>query len=274
MKLKENSFILTIGLLPFIFLLSILLLKNFLKGKLYIYLLIIMIIAFWISFIFSMFFALDEIKNSNNKKRIILLMVCPFVYLPVYYTKYIYKNEKNLGYGLSIINVILIGLFFFSTNSFVNNYMIELNHKNFKVRSEYAYVDKNKVFSININNNFTFNNNLGDYVIACDNKEDDSFLGIYSYQKKSFSKGALDDILDYHVEQTVNYIEEYEYVANIEKENDLTIISYNNMKVLIKQIVYEKNNQSYCLVIVKEVNEDDLDMLDFEKSVENISFLV
>ena len=274
MKLKESSFITSITLLPFIFLLCILKLKGVFKEGLYSYLLVGMIIVCTITFIFSLFFALDEIINSDNKKRLIFLILFPFIYLPIYYTKYIYQNEKYLGYGISLANIMLIVSFFTVVRGFVYNYMMELNHRDFKVKDTYSYVDKNNLFSINVNNNYTCNKDLGDYVIACDNKDDDSFLGIYSYQKKSFSKGALDDIKNYHIEQTVNYIKEKETVDDIEKINDLTVISYSNMKVIIKEVLYNNDNTSYCLVIIKEVNKDNFDIINFEKSVQNIVFLV
>ena len=274
MKLKESSFITAIALLPFIFLLSILKLQGVLKGGLYNFLLVGMIIVFTITFIFSLFFALDEIRNSDNKKRLIFLILFPFIYLPIYYTKHVYQNERYLGYGISLANIMLIVSFFVVVKGFVYDYMIELNHKNFKVRDTYAYVDKNNLFTINVNNNYTCNKDLGDYVIACENKDDDSFLGVYSYQKKSFSKGALDDIKNYHIEQTINYIKENENVDNIEEINDLTVISYSNMKVIIKEVLYNKNNTSYCLVVIKEVNENNFDIINFEKSVQDIVFLV
>ena len=274
MKLKESSFITAIALLPFIFLLSILKLQGVLKGGLYSYLLVGMIIVFTITFIFSLFFAIDEIRNSDDKKRLIFLILFPFIYLPIYYTKHVYQNERYLGYGISLANIMLIVSFFTVVKGFVYDYMMELNHKNFKVRDTYAYVDKNNLFSINVNNNYTCNKDLGDYVIACENKDDDSFLGVYSYQKKKFSKGALDDIKNYHIEQTINYIKENDTVDDIEEINDLTVISYSNMKVIIKQVLYNKDNNSYCLVIIKEVNENNFDIINFEKSVQDIVFLV
>ena len=274
MKLKESSFITAIALLPFIFLLSILKLQGVLKGGLYNFLLVGMIIVFTITFIFSLFFALDEIKNSDDKKRLIFFILFPFIYLPIYYTKHVYQNERYLGYGISLANIMLIVSFYVVVKGFVYDYTAELNHKNIKARENYVYVDKNNLFSINVNNNYTCNKDLGDYVIACDNKDDDSFLGVYSYKKKSFSKGTLDDIKNYHIEQTVKYIKEYETVDNIEEINDLTVISYSNMKVLIKQVLYNNDNTSYCLVIIKEVNKDNFDIINVEKTIQDIVFLV
>lgn len=274
MKLKESSFITSIALLPFIFLLSILMLQGVPKGGLYSYLLVLMIIIFTITFIFSLFFAVEEIRNSDDKKRIVFLILFPFIYLPIYYTKYIYKNERYLGYGISLANIMLIVSFYVVVKGFVYDYTAELNHKNIKARENYVYVDKNNLFSINVNNNYTCNKDLGDYVIACENKDDDSFLGVYSYKKKSFSKGTLDDIKSYHIEQTVNYIKENEKIDDIEEINDLTIISYSNMKVIIKQVLYTNDNDSYCLVIIKEINKDNFDIINFEKTIQDIVFLV
>lgn len=274
MKLKEGSFITSISLLPFILLTAILKMQNVVKGNLYTYLLVGMIIIFWISFIFSMFFALSEVRKSDNKKRMILLFTVPFIYLPIYYTKYVYKNEKVVGYGISLANVMLIVSLFFVTRVFVIDYMMELNHKNFKIKDHYTYIAKNDLFTINVDNNFVCHNNMGDYVVACDNKKDDSFLGIYSYNKKSLSDGELNDILEYHIEQTTNYVNEHGYQANVINEGSFYRVSYSNMIILVKQVIYDIKDNRYCLIIIKEVSKDNLNIFDFEKSVNNITFLV
>ena len=180
MRIKENSFIMAIVLLPFILLLGIMKLCGLLGENLYTYLLLIMILVFSICFVASLFFALDDIIHSDNKKRIILLILVPFLYLPIYYTKYEYENEKYLGFGLAIANIMLIVSLFAVAKEYTYNKVFEIYQSNIKIKDTYSYVDKNQLFSIDVNNSFVCNNNLGDYVIACENQEDDSFIGVYN----------------------------------------------------------------------------------------------
>ena len=273
-KLRDNSFIIAVLLLPFIFTLSILKLNKVLKGEMYGYLIIVLAVVFIVGFIFSLFFALDEIANSKNKKRLLLLMLFPIFYLPIYYTKYIYKNEKYLGYVVSVANAFLITLLFLGVKSFVIDYVVAQETKNFVISDTSRYVDKNNEFSIEINNSYVCSHDLGDYAISCDREEDDSFLGIYSYSKNNFSEGELDDIKDYHLEQIYDYIKESNYEYNIEPVyGGITKINYNEMSILVRDIIVNHNDKMYYLIIVKEVKEENLDIFDYEKTIQNIVFL-
>lgn len=273
-KIRDNSFITTLVLLPFILVLSIIKINKVLTSSLYSYLLLIMVIVFIVAFIIALFFALDEIINSNNKKRVILLMLMPIFYLPIYYTKYIYKNEKGFGYITSVVNVFLSVLFFLVVKNFVINYMVELNRKSFVITENYSYVDKNNIIKLNVDKNYVCHNDTEGYAISCENEKKDSFLGIFSYSKDSFSMGELDDIKDYHLEQVTNAINEGGYTYQIEKiYGGATKISYNDMSIFMKQILYNKNNKNYCLVIIKESSSENEDYFDFEEKIERIEFI-
>ena len=273
-KLRDNSFIMATMLLPFIFTLSILKLNRVLKGEMYGYLIIVLSMIFIVGFIFSLFFALDEIMNSKNKKRLFLLMLFPLFYLPIYYTKYIYKNEKYLGYIVSSANVFLITMLFLGIRTFVIDYVVAQEKKNFVISDISRYVDRNNEFSIEINNSYVCSHELGDYAISCDREEDDSFLGIYSYSKKNYSQGELDDIKSYHLEQIYDYIKESNYEYNIEPVyGGITKINYSEMSILVRDIINYHNDKMYYLIIVKEVKEENLDIFDYEKTIQNIVFL-
>ena len=123
MKIKEHSFISMLIFLPVMLLLSILLITGEVVGKVYMILFTISFITFWISFIFSTFFALNEIINSDNKKRLIYLMIVPFFYLPVYYTKYVRSERNNFGFAPMLMNIILFVGLFFSVKNYTFDYM-------------------------------------------------------------------------------------------------------------------------------------------------------
>ena len=273
-KLRDNSFITSITLLPFIFILSFLKLKGVLKGDLYGYVVMVLSIIFIVSFIFSLFFALDEIMNSQNKKRIILLMLFPLFYLPIYYTRHIYKEEKYFGYVMSFSNVFLLALLFLGVKIYVINYVVAQEKNNFVISGTSRYVDKNNEFSIEVNNSYVCSYDLGDYSISCDSEGDDAFLGIYSYSKKNYSQGELDDIKSYHLEQIYDYIMENNYDYSVEPVyGGITKINYNEMSILIKDVIVYKNDKMYYLIVVKELKESNLDIFDYEKTIQNIVFL-
>lgn len=273
-KIRENTFTLALVTFPFLLILCILKINNILKSNLYSYLILFMGIIFVIAFIFSLFFALDEILNSDNKKRVVLLMLFPIIYLPIYYTKYIYKNERVFGYATSILTIVLLSGLFFSVKTFVRDYMLNINKRDLVLVSTYDLMDKNKNFTMKINNNFVCTNKLGDYVISCDDNSTDSFIGIYSYKKYSFSQGELDDIMDHHLEETIKYIKEKNYTYEVERINNFIRVTYNNMVVLMERKMHVSNNNTYCLVIIHETSQENENIIDFENSIENIEFLV
>ncbi len=273
MNLKTNSFIVTLVLLPFIFLLAILRCINFLKQSFYDYIILGLLFVFFISFIISLFYALDEILHSNKKSRFVLMLFFPFLYLPIYYSKYVSISEKYLSYSLLGLDIILSILFFFSFKTMFINYMTMDLMSNFALKTIYNYADKSNTFTIDVDKNYVCGNNLEGYTLSCENNKDDSFIGIYLYEKESFSEGELDDIKSFHLEDILSIINEnnYEYVVN--NMDDLVKIDYNDMTVLIKQNNYINENKSYCLVIIKEVLDYEENINDFNRMIDTIRFL-
>ena len=263
MKLKENSFIISLSLFPFLLILIILKCNNILQSSFYNYLILAMGIILVIAYIYAFFFAIDEILNSQNKERIRLLLIFPLIYLPIYYTKYIYNDEKYFGYGAFVLNILLIIGLYFSIKGVYLNYTNSLNKENIILNTTYSLMDRNKRFAIPVTNNYTCTNDLGDYVISCDNNLNDSFLGIYSYNSELFSQGELDDILAYHLDLSFTYIEEKGYSYDIFESDDLINILYNDMAIMMKEEVYHFANKDYCLIIILETPLQNKDITEF-----------
>ena len=270
MKLKEDSFIIAICLFPMTLLLLILRLTNFLKSDMYYYLILIMGFVFLITFIISLFYIVDEVINSKNWQRIFFVLLIPLIYLPIYYVKYVNSEDKYLGYILPIVNLGLIFGLYFSFNSFFRNYYVNKEKDNIVLKKTFKFLDKNEEFTINVDNTYTCNNNLGDYAIACDRSVDDSFIGIYSYKEKEFSEAKLDVLKEYHFDEIVDIIEENGYETEIEEINEITLIKYSNMEVLFTQKQYYENEKVYSLIIIKECPSYDDNLKDFEKMIKTI----
>lgn len=273
MKFKELCFITNISLLPVILLLAILRLSHFIEGIIYYYIIIGMIIIYLISFILVLFFAVNEILNSNRKSRIILLILFSIFYLPIYYVKYVNSEEKALAYFLSISSLVLLGISYFVFKDTVNNFFVNKYKQNIILKDTYQYISKNKLFTINVDKSFSCTSDLGEYQISCDRNSDDSFLGIYSYEKEEFSEAELDDIKEFHINDTINVIEENDYEYEKEDINDIIKITYNNMEILLTQRNYFINNKQYSLIILKESPRYNENVNDFFKVIDTIKFL-
>ena len=272
--LKNYNYILTIILYPFILVLSYLILDNYLHSSFYLYLDLLMIIVFIPSFIMSLYNALEEILSSKKKWRVILLILFSYFYLPIYYTKYISKSEKYLGSIITILGIVLSyytfskfndRLFEFLTNAFKNNVIINEN---------YIYISADKKFTMNVSKDFRCNrNDIGDYVIYCDRLDDDSFIGVYSYEINDYNEEDILDILNFHINQSEEYIKESGYISDLEKKDDILEINYNNMVILLTQRIYVANDNQYSLVIIKEMPKELEDIQEFQKMIETIYFL-
>lgn len=275
MKLKENSLIITISLYPLILLLAILRLSNFLKSAIYDYLIIVMLIVFVFYFIISLFWVLDEILNSDKKYRSIFLILFSIFYLPIYYTKYVSSGEKYLGYLLLLCSLILtFGTGYYLEERF-SKYLIEVEKKKIVLKTTYEYSDKNKLFTIHVDNNYRCDNKLGDYALSCDSYTDDSFFGIYLYNDIQ-DEEEQEDILSFHIEQTLDYIKENNFEAELsyldELEN-LVQINYNDMVILITERNYYVKDKIYNLIIVKELPNSADVLNNFLKNIKSIKFI-
>ena len=272
--LKNYNYMLTIMLYPFILILSYLKLTNIIKSDIYTYLIIIMLVIFIPSFIMSLYSSSEEILKSKSKWRIILLLTLSIFYLPIYYTKYISKDEKYLGYLLFAItfpltiltiNVSCNKLEKFLTNIYQNIYAIDTN---------FVYYSNNKLFSIEVDSSFRCNtNDIGDYVVSCDRLRDDSFIGIYSYDISDDDEDEIREKLDFHINQTIDYIKEKNYNYQIDDANEIVEIVYDNNVVLITQKNYILEDKKYSLIILKEVPEINIKYNEYQKMIDSIKFL-
>ena len=126
MRIKEHSFISALILLPMTIFMGVLLLRGALSGGIYLGIFTGLFVAFWMSFIFASLFATNEIVNSDNRKRIFLFLFVPFIYLPIYYFKYVASDEKKVfGFVPAVLNIILLVGLFLSVKSYTVNYMHE-----------------------------------------------------------------------------------------------------------------------------------------------------
>ena len=273
--LKNYNYILTIMLFPFIMALSYLKLINNLKGNIYTYIIVAMIIIFIPSFIMSLYSALEEILSSKKKWRIVLLLLLSIFYLPIYYTKYVSKDEKYLGYILFVISIPLTILMINAGIKKISKIVLNL-YKNYAVINEKDYVQfsSNKLFSLGVDKTFRCNSeDIGDYVISCDRLEDDSFIGIYSYDITLDNEESINDKLEFHVNQTINYIEENGFTYEIVEKDDLIEINYNENSILISQCNYGVGDNKYSLIIMKEVPKELVNYEEYQKMIDSIYFL-
>lgn len=272
--LKNYNYAVTILLFPFILILSYLKLNNLIKGEYYIYIILIMILFFIPSFIMSLYGASEEILQSKKKWRIIPLILLSIFYLPIYYTKYVVKEEKYLGYLLFIITIPLAVITLNSCNKRLLSFLTNA-HKNYVVINEhYVCHDTNNLFAIDVDASFRCNtNDIGDYVISCDRIKDDSFIGIYSYDVTLDDENDLNEKLDFHIEQTIDYILEKGYEYDIKSDSNIVEIEYNENTILITQSNYEVGDKKYSLIIIKEMPKEYISYDEYQKMVDSVYFL-
>lgn len=283
LRFKDYVYMTFITTTPFLFLLLSLKFfanKNFIMNDVVFWILIsILIFIFVLSLIISLLYTINDINNNQKgfKKfiHIILLFVFNIVYIPLYYGLFMVK-EKFIGLLLPLVSIGTIVLFYFASNNYILNYLKKLDDKNISVSTTFKYLSNNKLFTINVTKDYRCNNDLGDYVVSCDNNSDDSFIGIYSYNYTEYTPAQLDDIYNFHLEQTKEYINEagYEYEEIIVEE--LVILKYDNMNVLYMGIDYDTNNDlinDYRLIVIKEVLDYENVINDFNKLLNSIEFI-
>ena len=272
--LKNYNYVITILLYPFLLLISYLYFSSSLNGDFYLYLIIAMVIIFIPSFIMSLYGVVEEILNSKIKWRIILLVIFSYFYLPIYYTKYVSKEEKYLGYFIVILSGVSSFFAFNAVNKKIYSFLTNAYKNNVVINDRFIYTSVDKLFTINVSKDFRCNqNNIGDYVVYCDKLDDDSFIGIYSYNVTDYDDDEISDILDFHLKQTEEYIKEKEYVSEVKKINDIFVINYNNMIILLAEKNYVTENGNYSLIIIKEMPKELEDIEEFQKMIETIYFL-
>lgn len=273
MRLRDYNYILTILLYPFIMFLIFLRLSDYLKGLFYSYLISIMILVFIPSFIMSLYMVLEEILKSNKKWRVIFLILFSVIYLPFYYTKYVSKGEMFFGIVIILLDILFSYLTYQTFNKKLYDYLIKSYRDNFMISENYVYISKNNLFMINVSENYRCDNNMGDYVISCDNLLDDSFLGVYSYDVTDYEEEEIKEILDYHINQVIEYVESEGYEANIDNNGNIVIINYQKMSILLSQNNYYIGDSIYSLIIMKELKSELSNIIEYQKIIESIRFL-
>lgn len=274
--LRNYNYILTIMTYPFILVLSYLKLSNIIKNDLYTYLILIMLIIFIPSFIMSLYSASEEILKSDKKWRIILLILLSIFYLPIYYTKYVAKEEKYLGYILFIITIPLTIITITSVNKKISMIMADLYRNYIVINENYVYRATNNLFTINVDKSYRCNSqDIGDYVISCDRLEDDSFIGVYSYDVSYDSEEDIKEKLDFHLKQTIDYIKDsgYDYEIVDNGYENIIQIDYNQNTILISQFNYDFLENRYSLIILKELKNELLSYEEYQKMIDSIYFL-
>ena len=271
---KNYNYMLTILLFPFILMLSYLKLSNHVKGNLYTYLILIMIILFIPSFIMSLYNASEEILSSKKKWRIIPLILLSIFYLPIYYTRYVSHEEKYLGYILFIISIPLL----YFTIGVCNKKLYVLFNNAYRsyiaVSEKYVYLSSDGLFYIDVDSSFRCDReDSGDYAVSCDRLEDDSFIGVYNYNVTNDSEEEIEEKMDFHLTQTLDYIEESGYTYEIYTDSSIIKIDYNENTILITQRNYLVDSNKYSLIIIKEMPKENISYEEYEKMIDSICFL-
>ncbi len=274
MKHKINCFIVVLILFPFILGLFVLKMNNFLKEDWYIYLNLVLSCIFLIYFILSLFYAFDDIRIKGPKYNYFFLIFFPFLYLPYHYGKMVNEKDKYLAYSLIFLNLILIGGFYFSSKGIIYNYFYHEN-EGISLKDTFAYSDRQYLFTIDINKDFNCSRVLGEYSLVCENESKDSFLGIYTYEGKK-SEAEIDDIMDFHLEQTISYMEEKDYEYQENNLEEFKILKYNDMykdmEIILTSRIYLLDDKEYMLIFVYECPIHDHDIYDLENIMETVKF--
>ena len=271
--LKNFKYIVTIMLYPFILILCYLLLNDYIKGDLFYFVLVGMIVLFIPSFIMALYGVLEDILNSKSKWKIILVILFSIFYIPYYYTKHISKQEVYLGVLLPILSILLSLVTYQLAMQKFSGWVDSIYADRVVISTRYSYISSNSLIRIDVDESFRCSSNIGDYLISCDRLEDDSFVGIYSYDVSKYDDDDINDILEFHLNQTVDYIEENGYECNVDTDDNIIKIYYNDMAILLTQNNYIINDKNYSLIIMKELPKELLDIKDFQKMIETIEFL-
>ena len=281
LKFRDYIYIIYIALLPFTLTLIILRLKNvgLFASKFYYYVIFACTLITLITFVWSLLYTLDEViyKEENltirNMKVAIMLFFSPF-YIPIHY---VYHSNKKFSFiSLFIIGIFCFG-FYLSYKTF-NKYNLsiqeEFDKKEIIIKDNFDYYFDNDTFIVNIDFNYVCQKEKGDYRLFCDNKLDDSFIGIYSYYIDNYSEEDLVRAYKFHIDQTKQYITEAGYEFSEEVIDDVIILPYsNNMEVFLKYVEYDLDNDGIndiSLIIIYELPTSDNNIIKFNKFIESI----
>lgn len=272
MRLRNNSYLYCILMFPFIIVLWILIMLNILKSNVYLISNIILSFVYIYFLVICLFCTVSDIMNSNHKWHLVLLIFFPFIYLPIFYGKEVSLKDLSMCKIVSVINIILLILFSGVFNKHYYNYLVNGYSSMIKIDDNYTHADKRNLFTIDVDKNFVCNNDLGEYDLTCEDNNNDSFIGVYLYERDNYSKSDLKDILDFHLEQTLSYIKENNYEYRLQN-GKYTVIKYDDMTIYLKGNVYQDEETVYYLIIVKETKTYQDNQKDFDKLISSIKFI-
>ena len=257
LKWKDYINIATVALAPFILLLVVI--KSYfskylvLSNKIFWIFTIIMIIIWFICYVISLFYNMEEIRTSNDKTLIKVLKYILVIIGNLFYIsfRYLYKIEKISSVFVPILDITLLLLLINPFEKVMINYFDEINYKDIIINPNIDYYDKDYLFRIRLNSNYSCLNDLGEYKISCE-KNDDSFIGIYNYKASEVDSANFNDIYEFHVDQSISYILEEGITYQKDNIDSIDIITYNDMYILISRRVYKTLNDHYMLIFIYE----------------------
>ena len=280
-KLKDYIYIIYIALLPFTLTLIILRLNRvgLFTSKIYYYIILLCSVITLITFVWSLLYTLDDIIYKEdmlvirNMKLAILLFVSP-LYIPIHY---VCSNYRKYSFISIILVSIMCASLYYSLTTF-NKYNLKIQEsfdkQDIVIKDHFDYYFDYDTFVVNIDFNYVCQKEKGDYRLFCDNKLDDSFIGIYSYIIDNYSSDELMKAYKFHIDQTKNYIIEAGYEFNEEVIDDAIRLSYtNNMEVYLKYVEYDldkDSNNDISLVIIYELTTNEDNINKFNKLVNSI----
>ena len=274
LKFRDYIYIIYMSLLPFTLILIILRLNNIglFTSKLYYYVILLSTVITIISFVWSLLYTLDDVIYKDEfmpikNIKLTLLGIFSIFYIPIHYISNNYKKY-------SFISILLIGIFisafYFSLQSF-NKFTInieeEFEKESIVMKKDFDYYFDDDLFVVNLDFDYVCQKEQGDYRLYCDNKKNDSFIGIYSYIMDNYTSAELKKAYTFHVDQTKQYIVEAGYTFTEEVMGDAIVLTYNdNMQVYMKESFYDidyDGNDDICLVLIYELPNDESNLVNF-----------
>lgn len=281
MKFKDYIYILYIALLPFTLSLIILRLNRvgLFTNKLYYYIIILLSLLTIITFVWSLFYTLDDLlyreKNITLRNFIIAIMLffSP-LYIPIHYIVNYYKKYHFISYFLVILFIFSFYYSYYTFDKYNLKLEKEYDDRTIIIKDNFDYLFDNDQFKVHIDFNYICQQDKGDYRLFCDNNLDDSFIGIYSYDMDNYSDSELLKAYKFHIDQTKEYIIEAGYTFIEELNDDIIVLTYNDkMQVYIKYTEYDINNDNsndISLIVIYELAKDDNNINRFNNLINSI----
>ncbi len=267
-KVKEYIFILYICLLPVTVTLLSLKLNNvgYFNTKPYFYIISLFTIILLITFVMSCLIIIDDILKKEEFStiknfKIACLLLFSLFYPPIHYLFNYQKKFCFISFIFIFLDILSLVYFSKAFNNYVVRLDTKLNEKEISLTDHYDYYFDKNDFKLNIDMDYSCNAKLGDYVLSCEDKKTDSFVGIYSYILDNYSEDELEDIYEYHLKQTIGYIEDEGYTFESNNIDSINVINYNNMTIYMSYVDYDLNhdgNKDKRLIIIYETSINDI----------------